>query len=54
MQADEYDLFQDGNGRVIRMLASLPLLRVGLPYLNVRPEVKPAYLQALHKVRTCR
>ncbi|RDX43725.1 hypothetical protein OH76DRAFT_1487644 [Lentinus brumalis] len=41
--------FTDGNGRVIRILASLPLLKAGLPYINVRPEVKSAYLGTLHK-----
>ncbi|RPD58092.1 Fic-domain-containing protein [Lentinus tigrinus ALCF2SS1-7] len=44
--------FTDGNGRVIRILASLPLLKAGLPYINVRPEVKPAYLAALHMAAT--
>ncbi len=39
--------FQDGNGRVARLLASLVLMQSGLPSLVVVPEMKTRYRKAL-------
>ncbi|RPD62640.1 Fic-domain-containing protein [Lentinus tigrinus ALCF2SS1-7] len=40
--------FTDGNGRVIRVIASLPLLKAGFPPINIRHREKPKYLNALN------
>lgn len=39
--------FFDGNGRLARLLANLPLLRGGHPPLTVAAEQRPQYVQAL-------
>jgi Fic family protein len=39
--------FNDGNGRTARLLMNLVLIRGGYPPVAVRPEDRPAYLQAL-------
>ncbi|KAF5376925.1 hypothetical protein D9615_007335 [Tricholomella constricta] len=44
--------FTDGNGRVSRLLASLPLIHAGYPFINVRVHYREAYLQALYKAQT--
>ena len=41
---------QDGNGRVTRLLASLPLIRAGFPFINIRENRRDEYLEALFKV----
>ena len=41
---------QDGNGRVSRLLASLPLIHAGYPFINVRVHKREEYLQAIFKV----
>ena len=40
--------FVDGNGRVTRLLSSLPLIICGFPPLAVSNRNKCAYIQALH------
>lgn len=45
---------QDGNGRVARLLASLPLVRAGYPFINVRAHKREEYLQTLRTVSHCR
>ncbi|KIM76939.1 hypothetical protein PILCRDRAFT_635807 [Piloderma croceum F 1598] len=45
--------FTDGNGRVSRLLASLPLIRAGYPFINVRVHKREEYLQALCAVSYC-
>jgi fido (protein-threonine AMPylation protein) len=47
------ELPQDGNGRVSRLLASLPLIHAGYPPINVRLHKQEEYLQALFKVSYC-
>lgn len=39
--------FNDGNGRTARLLMNLILIRAGYPPIAVRPEDRPAYIQAL-------
>jgi Fic family protein len=39
--------FNDGNGRTARLLMNLILARAGYPAIAVRPDDRPAYLQAL-------
>jgi hypothetical protein len=39
--------FWDGNGRIARLLANIPLLRAGLPPLTVPHEKRRTYLQLL-------
>lgn len=39
--------FNDGNGRVARLLMNLILIRGGYPPIAVRPVDRPAYIQAL-------
>ena len=39
--------FNDGNGRTARLLMNLVLLRAGYPPVALRPDDRPAYLQAL-------
>jgi Fic family protein len=41
--------FNDGNGRVARLLMNLLLLRGGYPPVAVRPQDRPAYLAALQR-----
>eukprot|EP01033_Poteriospumella_lacustris_P015837 gene15837-gene16674 len=41
--------FEDGNGRVSRILASVPLCKYGLPPIVVTPEYKSEYFAALHQ-----
>jgi Fic family protein len=50
-----YLSFQDGNGRVGRLLSSIPLLRCGLPPINIMGSTtldaaKQEYVDALVKV----
>lgn len=42
-------LFEDGNGRVSRIVASVPLCKHGLPPIVVTPEYKSEYFAALHQ-----
>ncbi|KAG9030394.1 hypothetical protein FRB95_003993 [Tulasnella sp. JGI-2019a] len=44
--------FQDGNGRMCRLLASLPLIRAGLPPLCIPTSLKGKYIAALDHLRT--
>ncbi|KAG8859737.1 hypothetical protein FRB96_004311 [Tulasnella sp. 330] len=44
--------FQDGNGRMCRLLASLPLIRAGLPPLCIPTSLKGRYIAALDHLRT--
>ncbi len=39
--------FWDGNGRIARLLANIPLLKAGLPPLTIRDEQRRAYIQQL-------
>ncbi|KAJ3001262.1 hypothetical protein NUW54_g6543 [Trametes sanguinea] len=39
--------FTDGNGRVCRIVSSLPLLKAGFPPINIRHSQKAKYLDAL-------
>jgi Fic family protein len=41
--------FNDGNGRTARLLMNLVLIRGGYPPLPIRPEDRPAYIQALER-----
>ncbi|HLG99194.1 MAG TPA: Fic family protein [Bryobacteraceae bacterium] len=41
--------FNDGNGRVARLLMNLILIRAGYPPVAVRPEDRPAYIRALQQ-----
>ncbi|KAG8942137.1 hypothetical protein FRC03_003597 [Tulasnella sp. 419] len=43
--------FQDGNGRISRFLASLPLIRAGLPPLCIPSGMKNKYIAALDHIR---
>jgi Fic family protein len=43
--------FNDGNGRVARLLMNLILIRSGYPPITVRPEDRPAYIRALQKAQ---
>lgn len=46
--------FEDGNGRLSRILASIPLLKNGLPPLCIPAFYKPAYNLLLNKaISTC-
>lgn len=40
--------FNDGNGRVSRLLMNLILMRTGYPPIAIRIEDRPAYITALH------
>jgi len=44
--------FNDGNGRTARLLMNLILIRGGYPLVAVRPEERPAYVDALQGART--
>jgi len=44
---------QDGNGRVSRLLASVPLVRAGYPFINIRAHKREEYLQTLFTVSYC-
>jgi Fic family protein len=44
--------FNDGNGRVARLLMNLILIRGGYPPVVVRPEDRPDYVGALQEART--
>ena len=44
---------QDGNGRVSRLLASIPLIRAGYPPINIRLHIRAEYLQALNTASHC-
>lgn len=46
--------FEDGNGRLSRILASIPLLRQGLPPLCIPPSYKDAYNVTLNNIRANR
>lgn len=41
--------FEDGNGRVSRIISSIPLTKLHLPPIVVTSEHKPEYFQALHR-----
>ena len=43
--------FNDGNGRVARLLMNLILIRAGYPPIAVRPEDRPAYIRALQQAQ---
>ncbi len=43
--------FDDGNGRTARLLMNLVLLRAGYPPVSVRPEDRPAYIDALQRAQ---
>jgi len=43
--------FNDGNGRVGRLLMNLILLRAGYPPIAVRLEDRPAYIRALQRAQ---
>jgi Fic family protein len=43
--------FNDGNGRTARLLMNLVLIRGGYPPVAVRPEDRPAYIQALQEAQ---
>lgn len=43
--------FNDGNGRVARLLMNLILIRAGYPPVAIRPEDRPAYIRALQKAQ---
>lgn len=42
---------QDGNGRVTRLLASYPLLKLGYPPVSVSRKDSAAYYQAINQVK---
>ncbi|KAJ6618496.1 fido domain-containing protein [Mycena sp. CBHHK59/15] len=41
--------FDDGNGRVVRLVASIPLLLAGYPPISISLEERGEYLQAIHE-----
>ncbi|EED85814.1 predicted protein [Postia placenta Mad-698-R] len=41
----------DGNGRLSRMLASIPLLKAGLPPICIIPEHRESYIKSLNTIR---
>jgi Fic family protein len=43
--------FNDGNGRVARLLMNLILIRAGYPPIAVRPEDRPTYIQSLQQAQ---
>ena len=43
--------FNDGNGRVARLLKNLILIRGGYPPVAVRPEDRHAYIRALQQAQ---
>jgi Fic family protein len=43
--------FDDGNGRTARLLMNLFLLRGGYPPVAVRPQDRPAYIDALQRAQ---
>jgi len=42
--------FEDGNGRLTRIIASIPLIMCGLPPICIMSENKPSYYEALRLV----
>lgn len=46
--------FEDGNGRLSRILSSIPLLRMGLPPLCIQAEIKNVYYLRLNQIRANR
>lgn len=46
--------FEDGNGRLSRILASIPLLRRGLPPICIQAELKHVYYVRLNQLRANR
>ncbi len=46
--------FNDGNGRTARLLMNLVLIRGGYPPVAVRPQDRPAYIDALQQAETGR
>jgi Fic family protein len=46
--------FNDGNGRLARLLMNLVLIRGGYPPVAVRPEDRPAYIRALQDAQAKR
>lgn len=46
--------FNDGNGRAARLLMNLILIRGGYPPVAVRPEDRPAYIDALQQAQAGR
>jgi Fic family protein len=58
LPAKSYYANQDGNGRVGRLLSSIPLLQHGLPPINIMGSStlnasKKEYVDALVRVRFC-
>ena len=43
--------FNDGNGRTARLLMNLILLRCGYPPVSIRPDDRPAYIDALQQAQ---
>ncbi|THH23114.1 hypothetical protein EUX98_g8065 [Antrodiella citrinella] len=43
--------FEDGNGRLSRILGSIPLTRARLPPLAITSSIRLAYLEALNAIR---
>ena len=48
-----FRLWQDGNGRLSRLLASIPLVKAGFPPLCIPPEQKPRFNQQQDLVSSC-
>ncbi|KIY64880.1 hypothetical protein CYLTODRAFT_357772 [Cylindrobasidium torrendii FP15055 ss-10] len=44
--------FNDGNGRVCRLVASIPLIRAGYPMISVPLEHRDAYFRAIKKAHS--
>ncbi len=44
--------FNDGNGRLARLLMNLILIRAGYPPVPIRPEDRPAYIRALQQAQS--
>jgi Fic family protein len=44
--------FNDGNGRVARLLMNLILIRAGYPPVPIRPEDRPAYILTLQQAQS--
>ena len=42
--------FFDGNGRIARLIANVPLLKAGFPPIAIPPEKRHEYITILHKI----